>query len=378
MLAYCLVAAANQMVWLTYAPVTTVSASYFGVSETAVGWLANLFPLVYLLVALPAGVQLDRRFAPALAFGALLTAVGASVRLTGDTYQVALLGQLLVALAQPFVLNAITGTASRYLAPEDRAKGIALGTAATFSGLVAAFLLGALLPGEDQVRTLVTIGAVVTALAAIGLLVALATVPASTTLRAPVAATPVRTTLADPVIRRLCVLVLFPFGTFVALSTFGQALLEPAGVSADVASVMLLLNVVAGVVGCGIIPVLASRAAVEVPTMAVALVVSAGACVLLAAAPGVATGLVGLVLVGAALLPCMPIVLEMVERRTGSAEGTAAGLIWMSGNFGGLVVTGLVGLFVDLPGLAFLLCALASALALPVVLGLRRTSAAAA
>ncbi|MGY0500543.1 hypothetical protein ACWZHB_18810 [Nocardia sp. FBN12] len=47
-----------------------------------------------------------------------------------------------------------------------------------------------------------------------------------------------RATLGDRYVRRLCVAVFFPFGTFVALATFGQALLEPSGVSADAASIV--------------------------------------------------------------------------------------------------------------------------------------------
>lgn len=39
--AYALLAAASQLLWLTYAPITTESAAYFGVSEDAVGWLAH-------------------------------------------------------------------------------------------------------------------------------------------------------------------------------------------------------------------------------------------------------------------------------------------------------------------------------------------------
>ena len=46
-------------------------------------------------------------------------AVGALLRLAGDSYAWALAGQCLAAIAQPFVLNAITGVAGRYLREED-------------------------------------------------------------------------------------------------------------------------------------------------------------------------------------------------------------------------------------------------------------------
>jgi predicted MFS family arabinose efflux permease len=372
-LAYCLVGAANQMVWLTYAPVTTVAAGRLGVSETAVGWLANLFPLLYLPIAIPAGLALDRWFRPTLLAGAALTAVGASVRLVDETYAWALLGQVLVAVAQPFVLNAVTSVTGHYLEEEDRPKGIALATAATFAGFVLAFVLGAVLSTGDQLRTLVLVGALVATAGVVVLGLALRRPPLGERASSGrVEWRQVGTTLSDPVLRRLVLVVAFPFGTFVALSTWGQALLEPAGVSADTASLMLLLTVVLGVAGCAVVPVLAARRHAEVATMVGVLVVSGIACVVLAVAPGVLTGFVGLGLVGLALLPAMPIVLEIVERRAGSAEGTAAGLVWLSGNLGGLVVAGVVGLLLDTPALGFLLCAGASLAAVPLVRGLRR------
>ena len=106
---YSAVAGASQLLWLTYAPVTTAAAQHYGVSVTAIGWLANVFPLLYVLLAVPAGLALDRWPRAALAAGALLTALGGVVRLGGDSFGWALAGQLMVAVAQPLVLNAITG-----------------------------------------------------------------------------------------------------------------------------------------------------------------------------------------------------------------------------------------------------------------------------
>ena len=57
---YSLVGAATQLVWLNFAGVTTVAASHYGVSETAIGWLAQVFPLLYVVLAIPCGLMLDR------------------------------------------------------------------------------------------------------------------------------------------------------------------------------------------------------------------------------------------------------------------------------------------------------------------------------
>jgi nitrate/nitrite transporter NarK len=105
--------------------------------------------------------------------------------------------------------------------------------------------------------------------------------------------------------------------------------------------------------------------------MALALVVTALACVALATVPGVAVGFVAVVALGLALLPALPIVLELTERRAGAAEGTATGLIWLSGNLGGLVLAAVVGVLVEAPAAAFLLLAVLSVLTLPVLRSLR-------
>ena len=369
--AFTVVGAATQIVWLTYAPVTTAAAEHFGVSENAVGWLANLFPLFYVLLAIPAGVLLDRWFRGAVVAGSVLTAGGALLRLAGDSYAWALAGQCLAAIAQPLVLNAITGVAGRYLREEDRPTGIAVGTASTFAGMVVAFVLGAALPDAGQLTTLVAIGAAVSVAGAVAVSVALRRPGEQRHTRPAQGTDALRTAVRDPFVRKVCLLVLFPFGTFIALTTFGQALLEPAGVSATTASVILLVAVVAGVAGCAVVPVVAARRGAELQVMTVGLVLSAVACLLLAVVPAVVSGFVSMTVVGFLLLPALPIVLELVGRRSGEAEGTAAGLVWMSGNLGGLVVSLVVGLLVGQPGLAFATCAVLCLLAVPGVWSLR-------
>ena len=81
--AYALVCAATQVLWLTYAAITTETARHYGVSVAAVGWLAEIFPLLYVVLAIPAGILLDRWFRPVLAAGGGLVALGGLIRLGG-------------------------------------------------------------------------------------------------------------------------------------------------------------------------------------------------------------------------------------------------------------------------------------------------------
>ncbi|WP_020393332.1 MFS transporter [Kribbella catacumbae] len=370
--AFALVGAATQLVWLNFAGVTTVAAERYGVSESAIGWLAQVFPLLYVVLAIPAGLILDKWFRSGLIAGAVLTALGALLRLGGDDYGWLLAGQIVASVAQPLVLNAVTGITGRYLAEKDRPTGIAAGTASIFAGMVIAFLLSAIFADSNDLPAMLWLTAIFSVVAAATLIVALRKPGEHKAARRRPDRGALQIAWGDPLIRRVCVLAIFPFGVFVAMTTFSQALLEPAGVSAGTASTILLVNVVAGVIGSAVVPVLVVRHHAEAALLVASLTVTALACVALALWPGVAMGFVAITVIGFLLLPALPIVLELVERRTGEAEGTGAGLIWMAGNLGGLVVAIVVGVLVDHPVAAFLVMAAVALIAVPGARALRR------
>lgn len=168
---YSLVGAATQLVWLNFAGVTTVAADHYNVSESAIGWLAQVFPLLYVVLAIPCGLLLDRWFRPALIAGAVLTALGALVRLIGDDFSWLLAGQILASIAQPLVLNAVTGITGRYLSEKDRPTGIAVGTASIFAGMVIAFLLSAIFTTASSLPTMLWVTAIFCVLSAVVLAV---------------------------------------------------------------------------------------------------------------------------------------------------------------------------------------------------------------
>ena len=364
-------AATTQLLWLTFAPITTDAAKHYRVSEGAIGWLANVFPLCYVVLAIPAGLVLDRWLRGGVLLGALLTAAGGGLRLAGDSFGWALAGQVLVAIGQPLVLNAITGVAARYLADDDRAKGIALGTASTFAGMVVAFALGTALP----LPGLLVVNALLAATAVAGLAVALRRPPTYGAAPSAGGVSAFRATWNDRYLRRLALLVFVPFGTFTALTTWAEALLDPAGVSSTQAGVLLLLNIVAGVGGSALLPVAAARRGRQLHVMAAAVMVTAAGCALLALAPGFALALVVFPLIGFVLLPCLPMVLELTERAAVATASTAAGLIWLSGQLGALVITGAIGTSVHHPLPAFLALAAVTLLALPALRAVHAVSA---
>ena len=354
---YTAVCSVNQMLWLSYAPVTTVTADRFQVSVAAVGWLAQIFPLLYVLLAIPAGLLLDRWFRAGLLTGAGLTALGAVLRI-GDSYGWALAGQMLIAVAQPLVLNALTKVVSGYLPTASRAAGIAAGSASVFAGLVLALLLGTVLDRPADLPLLVGLSAGLAVLAALSLAAVLTRPPAQPPVPAGAGFGRLLLVLRDPSIRLVALLGLGGFGVFVALTTWLQALLEPAGVSAGTSGLLLLLIVVTGIVGSATLPAMLVRSGSTRRFLTGAIAAAAAACLLMAASPGVATAAVAGPVLGVALLTALPLLLEIVERRAGHAGATAASLVWLAGNLGGLLVALAVQGLLARPGLAFALLAM--------------------
>jgi len=363
--AYALVAAATQMVWLTYAAITTDTAHRYGVSVGAVGWLAELFPLVYVVLALPAGWLLDRWFHPVLVTGALLVALGALVRLGGETFAWALAGQIIVAIAQPVVLSAVGKLAAEHLSEDARADGISLGSAGNFVGMLLALVLGPTLGADGNLTPLLVVSAAFACTAAIALAGTLRRASPAGETTAVIGDGSLRALLARPTMTTLTGLVFLGFGVFIALATWLQTLLHPDGVSDTAAGALLVGMVIAGVVGCAMLPPRVARRHAERAFMrAVAIVTSLG-CVALAALPWLPARAAVLVVMGALLLPALPIVLTAAERIAGRSIGMAGAVVWMAGNLGGLVVAGLVQALVHHQLAAFLAMAAVSALALP-------------
>jgi predicted MFS family arabinose efflux permease len=365
--AYALVCAGTQVLWLTYAAITTETARHYGVSVGAVGWLAEIFPLLYVALAIPAGVLLDRSFRPMLAGGGALMALGGLIRLGGDSFAWAMAGQVAVAVAQPVVLSAVGKLAGEYLPAEQRAAGISVGSAGSFVGILVALLLGPTIGAHGHLQRLLVVEAILAAIPALALAWALHRPGSAGEEHAAIEGNAARGLWAMAPMRILCGLVFVGFGIFVALATWLQTLLAPEGVSETAAGGLLVGMVLAGIVGCAVLPPLVARRGSERPFMRVTAVVSCAGCLALGLMPWLGARAAVIALMGVFLLAALPVVLTAAERMAGPAAGTAGAIVWMAGNLGGLLVALLVQILVHHPLDAFLAMAGVSLLGLPLV-----------
>ena len=373
---YALLAACTQLLWLTFAAIDTKSAAAMHVSVGLVGDLAAIFPFVYIVLALPTGRWLDRRFGRALGTGALLTGVGALVRLVApESFAWQIAGQVVISAGQPLVLNSINKVAARYFAPEQRATAISIGTAALFVGILAAVVMAAPVFDAGGLRLLLTLQAIAAVISA-GLVVAAVRVPPSFP-DDPAAAVSLRWLLNDRFMWTLAGLVFIGMGTYNAVATWLQPILASFG-EGDAAGNLIALLTLAGVFGAAVLPTAAARANRRRLLLVAALVLSAVSFLAVAAVHNLVWLGVWMFATGFVLLAALPVVLDWSDLHvTSERQGGAVGFLMMAGNLGGLILVLLVQAVIGSPYLALGALALVTLLGLPVALRLPRRLASA-
>jgi len=139
--------AVNQLLWITFAPITVDAASFFKVSDLMIGMLSMSFMLVYMVVSIPASWIIDTYgIKIGAGTGALLTGFFGLMRgWAGADFNMVLIAQIGIAIGQPFLLNAITKLSARWFPLEERATASGLGTLAMYIGILAGMVVTPLL-----------------------------------------------------------------------------------------------------------------------------------------------------------------------------------------------------------------------------------------
>jgi MFS family permease len=149
-----LVAVVSQILWLNFAPITTIMTTIFNVTESDVGLLSMVWPLLFIPVSIPAGILIDEKgFKFGVSIGALIMAIFSVLRIfSGENFTMLLIFQSCAALGQPFVFNAISKLVTLWFPFEERALATGIGIMGQYIGMIIAMMLTPFLvnPGQSQ------------------------------------------------------------------------------------------------------------------------------------------------------------------------------------------------------------------------------------
>ena len=342
---FMLVILANQMMWITFASITSIASDYYAVSDLSIGLLSMSFMIVYIFVAIPASWTIDTYgFRVGVGIGAALTGIfGLTRGLMASNYTLVLISQIGIAVGQPFILNAITPLAAKWFPIGARAMAAGLGTLAMYVGIIAGLILTPyLVTGMGMEGMLIVSGMIGVAAAILFFVFARERPPTPACPPGMEERSLMWVGLKQMLLNRNFILLLVVFfiglGVFNSITTWIEDILSPRGFSSTQAGIAGGLMVVGGVVGAVVLPMLSDRRRQRVPFLKLAIL---GATIGLAGVTFAMTYLLLLAasfLTGFFLLSAGPLGFQYGAEITYPApEGTSNGLLLMMGQISGIL-----------------------------------------
>ena len=339
---YMYISALTQLYWLNFAAIDTfMERPPFGWPASTVMWFTLVFPLVQVILSMPAGVVIDKKgFKYGVGIGALFTGIFAMLRLVNtDSFTVLLISQIGIAVGQPFVLNGITKLVVTWFPQKEEATAVGLGSLALLVGMMVG--LGAT-PALVQYLGFNIMLAIYGVLGILGILLFFSLVKAQP-------ATPPREVEVQQEItgwqgikhilkmRNFVILgfiALIGIGVFNGLATWLEKILnELHQIPMTDAGIISAILVLSGIVGCIIIPLVSDKIMRRKPFLLSASAIGAVCIVALMVARGFEANVVNGIFLGFFLISALPIMLTMSAEITGARfAGISVGYLQLLGN----------------------------------------------
>jgi cyanate permease len=336
--------AVNQLLWITFAPITGDATKYYGVSDLQIGILSMCFMIVYIIVSVPASWIIDKYgIRIGVGIGAVFTGIFGLLRgLAGPDYNLLLLAQIGIAIGQPFILNAITKLAARWFPIKERATAAGLGTLAMYIGILAGMTLTPYLIIGSGISGMLYIYGIISIFIAVIFLVLIKEGPPTAPCRPDQEERSMvfdgfKQTLRTKDFIWLMVIFFIGLGVFNSVTTWIEDILRPRGFSAIQAGITGGLMIIGGIIGALIIPLLSDRYKKRTPFIIIALT-------------GATLGLTGItfattywllltsgMVLGFFLLSAGPIGFQYgAEITYPASEGTSNGMLLLMGQISGI------------------------------------------
>ena len=329
----------NQFLWLTFATIVISTEAHFGVNEFFANLLTLMFPIVFVLLAIHSGKVLDHiGYKKIVSLAALLMLIGSIIRWLGaDHYWLVFAGQLLIAIAQPYITNAINQVTSDWF---DKSQ-IATVTGVIMGGMFLATALGAFAPAPlieaFGFSGMLLINVIITAVAVVGFLLVVAEKPKQQD--SAISLHEIESLLKNKRLWFISLAVFIAMGYFNGLSNWIAPILAPRGIDEATAGIITAMLIVGGILGALLIPLLSDYLQKRRIFLILATLIGASATYpLLYLTTGTTTLLLSFIL-GFFLLAGYPLLIAAAEDTVHASQAAkAVAMLMMMGNLGGVMM----------------------------------------
>jgi len=349
-----------QTLWISFAPITGPAASFYGVSDLAIGFLAMSFMIAFVPLSIPVSWAIDTfGFRWPVSLGAALMGIFGVLRgFAGHSYMLVLVSTIGIAASQPFLLNAWTKVPANWFPVHQRATAVGLVTLSNLVGTA----LGMILP-PVLLESGVSIGGIqlVFGIGALVSAVCFITLAREKPPTLPCLETEgVRVLMFDGLKHALTVkpfwfslLVSFiGLGIFNGITTWIENIIRPRGFTPGDAGNLGALMILGGLVGAVLIPALSDREGKRQKYLFITLACAIPGLLGLTFARDGLFLYVSAAVLGFFLVSALPIAMQYAAEITRpTPEGTSNGLIQLFGQ--GAVVFVYLMEIMKTPGGAF-------------------------
>lgn len=334
----------NQLMWINFAAITSLSKEYYRVDDISIGILSMSFMIVYIFVSIPASWIIDRfGIKTGIGIGAVLTGVfGIARALAGKDYTLLLIMQIGIAIGQPFLLNAITKTAALWFPVKERATASGLGTLAMYVGVLVSMLLTPYMVNVQGMAGMLMIYGIVSLVAAIIFLVFAKEKPPTPPCTAELEERSLVLDGMKETIRNrhfiwLFIVFFIGLGVFNSVTTWIEDIVKPRGFTAADAGLTGGLMIIGGILGALIMPYLSDRFRKRKYFVLIALAGAVAGLGGITFATGYFLLMASSFVLGFFLLSAGPIGFQYgAELTYPVSEGTSNGLLLLAGQISGI------------------------------------------
>jgi sugar phosphate permease len=345
LLVFMFVVAINQLLWITFAPITGSAATYYGVSDLSIGLLSMSFMIVYIFVSIPASWMIDTYgIRVAVGIGVTLTGIFGLLRgLFAPNYTIVLIAQIGIAIGQPFILNAVTTVAARWFPVRERATAAGLGSLAMYLGILVALVLTPYLTIQSQIPGMLLIYGIVSMIAVVVFFALIKERPPTAPCRPDqeersLVFEGLKESLRIKDFILLLIVFFVGLGVFNAVTTWIEDIVRPRGFSIVQAGNIGGLMIVGGIIGALVVPLLSDHYRKRTPYLLMAVTGATLGLVGITFATSYWLLLVSAFVFGFFLLSAGPVGFQYGAEVTYPApEGTSNGLLLLMGQISGIV-----------------------------------------
>ena len=266
-----------QIQWLAHAAVARPAEVFYeGQFDPAsffnIDFLAMVYMLVFIVMSFPASYVIDTYgIRVGISFGTVLAGLAGLMKgMFADSFTAVVVAQLGLAIAQPFILNAVTAVSVRWFPLKERGMAAGFSALAQYIGIVIAMLVTPMLVGSDPSKPgygtgfesmLLTYGWLTLAVSIVTLLLLRerpATPPSDEPPQRHSFAQGVKHILKQRDMRITLLLFFVGLGIFNAVSSMTDSIAENAGVK-DSDGLIGGLMLIGGILGASILPILSDK-----------------------------------------------------------------------------------------------------------------------